>query len=99
MSRMLNTADAGFEEQLRHLLAAREQASEGVREQVAEIIARVRREGDAALAALTERFDRWPAGEQGLALPREALEEAKARVAPDVLAALELAAERIRAYH
>ncbi len=99
MSRMLNTADAGFEEQLRTLLAAREQAGEGVREQVAEIIARVRREGDAALTALTQRFDRWPATEEGLALPREALEEAKARVAPDVLAALELAAERIRAYH
>ncbi len=99
MSRMLNTADAGFEEQLRALLAAREQAEEGVREQVAEIIARVRREGDAALTALTRQFDRWPATEEGLALPREALEAAKARVAPDVLAALELAAERIRAYH
>ena len=99
MSRMLNTAKAGFEEQLRDLLAAREQASEGVREQVADIIARMRREGDAALTALTERFDHWPAGEEGLALPRAALEAAKARVAPDVLAALELAAERIRAYH
>ena len=99
MSRMLNTAEAGFEEQLRELLAARAEASEGVREQVAAIIAQVRREGDAALSALTEQFDGWPAGKEGLSLPREVLEEAKARVSPDVLAALELAAERIRAYH
>ncbi len=99
MSRMLNTANAGFEAQLRDLLAAREQASEGVREVVADIIARVRREGDAALTALTEQFDGWSAGEEGLALPREVLEKARARVSPDVFAALELAAERIAAYH
>ena len=99
MSRMVNTADAGFEGQLRDLLAARAEASEGVREQVADIIAQVRAEGDAALARLTERFDRWPAARGGLALPRTALKEAKARVSPDVLAALELAAERIAAYH
>ena len=99
MSRMLNTAEAGFEEQLRDLLTARAEASDGVREQVAAIIARVRKEGDAALMALTEQFDGWAAAKEGLALPRAALEEARARVAPDVLAALELAAERIRAYH
>ncbi len=99
MSRMLNTAEAGFDEQLRALLAERAEANEGVRETVADIIRQVRRGGDTALIELTERFDRWNVAEEGLALPREALEAAKARIAPDVLAALELAAERIRAYH
>jgi len=99
MSRLLFTTDADFSQALSGLLANRAQEVEGVREAVADIIARVRKEGDAALADYTRRFDRWPATPQTLALPRAELEAAKARVAPDVLAALELAAARIRAYH
>ncbi len=99
MSRLLFSTDKDFDDALSSLLANRAGEVEGVREGVAEIIAQVRREGDAALLALTERFDRWEAGAQGLRLERAELEAAKARIAPDVLAALETAAARIRAYH
>ncbi len=99
MSRLLFTTDADFEPSLAALLANRAGEVEGVREQVAKIITQVKQQGDAALKELTERFDRWPAGAEGLRLEHEALEAAKARIAPDVLAALETAAERIRAYH
>ncbi len=99
MSRLLFTTDADFEQSLATLLANRAGEVEGVREQVAEIIAQVKRRGDEALAQFTERFDRWQVAEQGLRLEHEALQAARARVDGEVLQALELAAARIRAYH
>ncbi len=99
MSRLLNTQDATFAEQLERLLATRAAAEEGVREAVAGIIADVRRRGDAALMELTARLDGFDAEEEGLAISREQLQQATRRIDPDLLAALKLAAERIRAYH
>ncbi|MCW5806163.1 MAG: histidinol dehydrogenase, partial [Deltaproteobacteria bacterium] len=72
-------------------------------EVVGGILAEVRARGDEAVAAYTRRFDQREPGSGGIAgsyevdtAHREALAE---RVAPEVRAALELAAERIRAAH
>lgn len=65
----------------------------GVREAVREIIAEVRRDGDAALLAMARRFD--GADLTGLAVSPEAIAAAADTLAPEVREALELAAERI----
>jgi len=92
----LDSRDAGFAEAFAALVDARRDADEDVSCDVSAILARVRREGDAAVAELTERFD-------GHALPWR-IEASQCAAALDELdgelrAALELAAARIRAYH
>jgi len=72
--------------------------SDELRRAVAEILAEVRRGGDAALREFTLRFDRVELAEP-LAIPRDRLGAALASLAPDLADALRLAAANIRAYH
>ncbi|MGH9090468.1 MAG: histidinol dehydrogenase [Acidimicrobiales bacterium] len=72
-------------------------AGEDVREQVAAVLAEVRATGDAAVHRLTERFDGVPLGE--LRVPGDEIGAALARVPSDVRRALEVAWERVSAYH
>ena len=81
------------------LVNARREADADVSRDVAAIVARVRAEGDAALRDLTRRFDRHDLDATGWDVPRAERQAALAGLAPDLLAALELAAERIAAYH
>jgi histidinol dehydrogenase len=93
----LATEQADFHSKLDALLAWDEASDAAVHERVAEIIARVRQEGDAALLEFTRRFDHFDAGTAaGLELPREALRAAWESLAPAAAGALEKAAERIR---
>ncbi len=64
---------------------------------VAEIIAKVRAEGDAALKYYTEKFDK--ASLTSLRVTEEEIEEALASVEPKFIEILEKAAENIRAFH
>ena len=64
---------------------------------VREILADVRSRGDAALRDLTERFDGVRPGD--LRVPADEIAAALDRISPDVRAALEMAAERVRAFH
>ena len=92
----LDNRTADFAARFDALVNDRRDTDADVARDVAAIIARVRTEGDAAVAELTERFD-------GHKLDwRITLDEAKdAYVAldPDLRGALELAARRIKAYH
>ncbi len=99
MARMLNSADGGFREDLQALLNAKRAREMDVADTVSGIIRKVREEGDTALYELTEKFDRFDARERGLRVTREEISEATARVKPEVLEALKLAASRVRAYH
>lgn len=74
-----------------------EPAGAGVHDAVSAILAEVRATGDAALRRLTERFDGVALRE--LRVPGDEIGAALARVAPDVRQALEVAWERIAAYH
>jgi histidinol dehydrogenase len=65
----------------------------------AAIIAEVRAGGDAALIALTERYDRVRLTPATLAFAPGEIDAAVAGVAAEDRAAIDLAAERIRAYH
>lgn len=95
----LDTSDAGFEHDFAALLSAKREDSPDVDETVAGIIAEVRARGDAALCELTERFDRLALEPAGLRFSTEEIAEHAARVPEAERVALELAAQRIRAYH
>lgn len=99
MPQFLTTTDEGFEPAFRALLAAKREEAPDVDAAVAAIIAEVRDRGDAAVIELTRRFDRLALTPDRLAFTREEIAAQVARVAPEDRAALELAAERIRAYH
>merc|ERR1711969_537636 len=95
----LDTTDPDFEIAFSRLLTAKREDSPDVDDTVAAIIADVRARGDAALIDYTARFDRLELTPERLAFTPEEIEEECARVPDDERAALEKAAERIRAYH
>ena len=95
----LNATDPNFEAEFQTLLSAKREDSPDVDQVVADIIADVRARGDAALLEYTERFDRLTLTSGTLRLSGVEIAAEIQRVAPEDRAALELAAERIRAYH
>ncbi len=99
MARILNSADADFREAFTDLLEAKRAEEADVADIVSDIIRDVRRRGDEALLELTERFDRFDVRGTGLAVTADDVAQAKARVPAEVLEAMRLAADRIRAYH
>ncbi len=99
MPRFLDHASPDFEAEFAALLNAKREDSPDVDDAVSAIIADVRARGDAAVIELTERFDRVSLTPQTMRLSADEVAGAADRVAPDVRAALELAASRIRAYH
>ncbi len=97
--REFSTRAPDFDQQLAKLLAWEAVADEGVQRAVAEIIRAIRTQGDGALLELTRRFDGWsPVQAEDLEIPPERLERAWAGLPSAERAALERAAERIRAY-
>ncbi|RFP88556.1 histidinol dehydrogenase [Rhodobacteraceae bacterium 63075] len=99
MPQFLDTRDADFEERFAALLGAKREDSPDVDDVVAQIIADVRARGDAAVIELTERFDRIALTPETLRISTEDVAAAIAEVPGHERNALELAAERIRAYH
>jgi histidinol dehydrogenase len=99
MTFFLSTRDAGFEADFARLLSMKREEAEDVDQAVAGIIADVRARGDAALIDLTARFDRLELTADRLAFSEAEIAAEIARVSAEDRAALELAAERIRAYH
>jgi len=98
--RRLATRDAGFDAALAALTRFEATLDESVERVVADIIADVRRRGDAAVVEYTNRFDRQHAtGIEDLAVPAADLAAAHAGLPAAQRVALETAAERIRIYH
>jgi histidinol dehydrogenase len=95
----LDTTEAGFEAAFAALLSLKREEAEDVDATVAAIIADVRARGDAALLELTARHDRLTLTPVTLAFSPVEIAAEVARVSPEDRAALELAADRIRAYH
>ncbi|WP_102224995.1 histidinol dehydrogenase [Acidimangrovimonas sediminis] len=95
----LNTQDPGFEDAFRALLGAKREDAPEVDDVVAGIIADVRARGDAAVIELTAKFDRLELTPETLAFSAKEIDAECARVPEAERAALEQAAERIRAYH
>jgi len=95
----LNTNDADFEAAFATFLTTKREDSPDVDAIVADIIADVRARGDAAVIELTAKFDRLELTPETLAFTPEEIEAECAKVSSEDRAALELAADRIRAYH
>jgi histidinol dehydrogenase len=95
----LDSRDAGFATAFDALVDARRESDPGVSRDVAAIIAAVRAEGDAALAAYTRQFDRHDPDITGWSIDRAARRAALDGLPADLRRALDLAAERIMLYH
>ena len=95
----LDVRDPDFDGQFEGLVARRRDAEADVRAVVADILATVRRDGDTALFALTERFDRCAMSAETIRFDAGEIDAALARVGPRVTHALETAADRIAAFH
>ncbi|MCG2839901.1 histidinol dehydrogenase [Sandaracinobacter sp. RS1-74] len=95
----LRSADADFAARFAALVADTREPDRGVSGQVAAILERVRKEGFAAVAELTQRFDRVELTAGSAEVGRAERDAAVARVPAEARAALELAAARIRAFH
>ena len=97
--RKLNSTDSDFQQSLEALLAWESVSDDKVNRIVDDIIADIRRDGDEALAALTEKLDGWkPETASDLEIPRSRLDEALNRIPETQRVALEKAAQRIRIY-
>jgi len=99
MPQFLATSDPDFDARFAAFLDQRRETDANVDGAVAAILADVAARGDAAVIALTERFDRMRLTPATLAFSQAEIDAAVAGVAADDRAALELAASRIRAYH
>jgi histidinol dehydrogenase len=99
MPQFLNSQDADFETRFASLLNMKREDSPDVDDVVAGIIADVRARGDAAVIELTAKFDRVELTPETLAFTPDEIAAESAKVSAEDRAALELAADRIRAYH
>ena len=99
MPQFLSTAEPDFADRFRAFLDAQREAAADVDADVSRIIADVRERGDAALIELTARFDGLELTPETLAFTPAEVAAEVAKVPPEDRAALELAADRIRAYH
>ncbi len=97
MTARLNSRQPDFDSALMALLNSRNVGASDVASVVKGIIADVRARGDAALVEYTKKFDHVIL--KSLRMSDAQIEAAAAACAPDVRASLEVAAERIRAYH
>jgi len=101
MSRLreLNAEDNNFWQQLDAVLAWDDAIDGGVSSTVSAILADVKKRGDAALIEYTNKFDRMQLQSAGeLELPLSRLQQALDNIDTEHRAALEIAAQRVRAY-
>ena len=100
MAVRLDNRQEDFEPAFAALLASKREATVDVATTVADILADVKSRGDAALLALTARFDEMSVDSVvELAVQQGEIDAALDGLTPDLRDALETAARRIRAFH
>ena len=95
----LDARAADFAARFKAFLGSKREASADVGEAVARIIADVIARGDRALVELTQKFDGFDPDKTGLKVTAEEIDAATRACDRDTLAALELARDRIEAFH
>jgi histidinol dehydrogenase len=95
----LTTTEPGFRAQFQALLAQAREVTQRVDAVVASIIADVRARGDAALCAYTAQFDGFSLEPAQLRVAPAEIDAAAAAIPAPLMQALELAAQRIEAFH
>ncbi|MCX8281971.1 histidinol dehydrogenase [Phyllobacterium sp. 0TCS1.6C] len=96
---VLRQSEADFEARFAAFLATKREVSEDVDLAVAEIIRRVRNEGDAALIDYSLKFDRIDLAEHGIAITSAQIDDAIAAAPAATVEALTLARDRIHSHH
>ncbi|MEO0319768.1 MAG: histidinol dehydrogenase [Pseudomonadota bacterium] len=99
MARLLRSTDPDFETDFAALLTLKRETATDVNDSVRDILEDVRARGDAALFAYTEQFDGFTTDAQTVRVTPAECAAAEGACDPAVLAALDLAAERITDYH
>jgi histidinol dehydrogenase len=94
---LLKTTDTDFSTKFQAFVNERREATVDVSGTVREIIADVKARGDAAVKEYTTRFDRY--SPESFCLSDTFVAQQAAQCSPEVRAALEVAAERITAFH
>jgi len=95
----LNSTDSNFSAQLQNLLAWEESSDHEIHQRVLDIIANVRQKGDQAVINYTNQFDHCNVSNSSeLEISQDTLKAAWDNLAKDKADALEVAAERVRAY-
>jgi Histidinol dehydrogenase len=95
----LDAQAADFAPRFRVFLDTKRETAQDVEQAVRGIIDEVRQNGDRALIALTQKFDRVDLTKTGLRVPQAEIDGPAAQCAPATLDALKLARERIEVYH
>ncbi len=95
----LTTTSPDFETAFSTLLGTARETTQRVDAAVATIIADVRARGDAALIEATARFDRVSLTPSQLRIDQQEIDAAVDAIPADLMAALDLAATRIEAFH
>lgn len=97
----LNSADSGFQLDFAREVAWNSVADESLEKRVADILSRVRRDGDEALFALTQEFDRRNLDrfKDSLEVDTDDLQTALEQLPGEQRQALETAAARIKKFH
>lgn len=95
----LSYGEPDFEARFAAFLTTKREVSEDVETDVRAIIREVRERGDEALHDFSLRFDGLDTRKAGLAVTAGEVEVAHAAVDPDVIAALQLAHDRIASHH
>ncbi|WP_296738883.1 histidinol dehydrogenase [Mesorhizobium sp.] len=99
MAITLNQTDADFEQRFSAFLTTKREVSADVEAVVRDIIARVRADGDKALADYTLKFDRADLSKLGIAVSKDDIANAYAKADPATVEALTFARDRIRSHH
>jgi len=99
MIRFLRYNDPDFHGTFAQIVARGEEVSSEIETTVKAIVAEVRARGDAAVCDYTGRFDRLSLTPATMEVTQAEVDAAMAAVAPQALADLQLAAERITAFH
>ncbi len=96
----LNSRDPGFDKAFKRLVADRRESSDDVARDVEVILSDVKNRGDLALTEMTARWDGHAlSSDADWSFTADQCREAFDALKPDLRAALELAAQRIRAFH
>ena len=96
----LNSKDAGFKETLLSSLSLPMADDQAIDAAVVNILGRVKSEGDPAVLSFTKQFDRLNVSSVAeLEISQEELKKAYAGLSAEQKNALDIAAQRVRAYH
>lgn len=98
MTIKLTTSSSEFDKQFTSFIALREEGGGGVAGVVADIIAQVRSDGDKAVLAYTQKFDKFDATVENIKVSEKEIANALALCSPELMKSLKLAATRIRNY-